>query len=575
MTDTHDAKLDAARADLAADGPAAPSAWQRLAPIDLRGDRGLAAIEAALDEPATAALLADLEARGAYPGPILERLRALGLADLFTTERATVWHLESLNALTARRDGSLAITIGVNALALLPAYIAATPDQLARIYARFRAGAAAAMLLTELPHGSNLLRNAARASREGTAFRLTGEKDIINGAARHDLLFTFARTREAGAEAGGRGDFTLLLVERDATVESLARWRTLPAHGADIGGVRFRETLVPEANAIGGEGEGFALVQKTLSISRGGISALASGAASRARDLAFRYAARRDIYGGPIAALGAIREHLLRIEALDLAAAALALKAAAVVNALGLGAAHYTAAAKLASCALAEEAVGEGRRVLGSRALLEDLPYARLVRDVLLYGLFDGTSHLMLDQLQWRLAQQSMAEAGGDPVPELARIYAAPPRPLVEVLRARAKTWLPPLEPHAAAFGGPAVLRLARALLGAVRALRARKRWDDDQALRFEAADIFGHFEAVLALAELAAPEGRAALGVAAADVDEHAARFAIGFLGARLAARARGLALVAGADADAGEAAFIEMRETARPPLAARLFGG
>src|SRR5438067_1180516 len=79
-----------------------------------------------------------------------------------------------------------------------------------------------------------------------------------------------------------RREFTHCLVERDATVEPLARGRTLPARGADIGGVRFRGTLVPEANAIGGEGEGFPLVQKALSVSRGGIASLASGAASRA-----------------------------------------------------------------------------------------------------------------------------------------------------------------------------------------------------------------------------------------------------------------------------------------------------
>src|SRR6185503_2257377 len=109
-------------------------------------------------------------------------------------------------------------------------------------------------------------------------------------------------------------------------------------------------------------------------------------------------------------------------------------------NALGLGAAHYTAVAKLACCRLAEEAVDEGRRVLGARALLAAHPYSQLVRDILLYGIFDGTSHLMLEQIQWRLAQESARpERDADTLSMLREIYGAPPAPLPAILRQRAR----------------------------------------------------------------------------------------------------------------------------------------
>src|SRR5438105_456136 len=92
-------RLQAALRDFAGGAPPGPSAWQRLLPAPLE-DPALAAIEAALDEPALAAELARLEAEESYPASVLERLRALGLADFFAGPRATFWHASALNSLT-------------------------------------------------------------------------------------------------------------------------------------------------------------------------------------------------------------------------------------------------------------------------------------------------------------------------------------------------------------------------------------------------------------------------------------------------------------------------------------------
>ncbi|MBI3268962.1 MAG: acyl-CoA dehydrogenase family protein [Planctomycetes bacterium] len=577
--------------------PTAPIAWEALCPIPLFTDEVLAGLREVLDEPAVEEALARLDAAEEYPRVVLDRLRARGLGSVLAEDesgepdrsRVTVYHICAMNALAARRDGTLAITLGVNSLALLPVYLAGSPEQLRRVFGRVREGAYAALLLTELDHGSNLLRNQASAGRGTLAadetfvpapdraapfthYRLAGEKHLINGGTRHDLLVSFLRTQSHPPEQAlaARNDFTLFLVERDATIGALPRWRTLPTRGADISGVRFRGTVVPASCVIGAEGEGFGLVQKTLIVSRGGIGALASGAASRAWELALAHARTRDIYGGPILKLGAIADHLARLRALDLLAAALSVKAVAMVNAHGLGAAHFTAAAKLACCALAEEAVAEGRHVLAGRALLEDLPYARLVRDVSLYGVFDGTSHLMLDQLQWRLAQLAAGHAtpSADPAADAAAAYARSPARLVEVLRRPTTTLLtnPAAAARSLAARGRSTLPLepledlTRRLLEVVRALRSQKKWDPDQGLRFDAGGVLAGLEALLALAELADPGGRAALGLPAASVGpEHGAsvRFAYGWYGARLVRRVRELALRAGL---AGGAPFDDL---------------
>lgn len=544
-----------------------PIAWRRLAP-EAPGGGPLADIDAYLSRPETLAALDEAESGGGYPRGVLADLRALSLAELFVPDRANSPELGALNAITARRSGSLAITLGVNALALLPVYLAGTDEQCLRVADRLRAGAAAALLLTELEHGSNLLGNEAAARPDGACFVLSGEKHLINGGTEHELLVALMRTGArgpSGPRVAALRDFTLFLVERDSTVAALPRWRTLPARAADISGVRFAGTRVPAEAVIGAVGDGFAVVQKTLMVSHGGIAALASGAVSGALEVALGYAHTREMYGAPIVSMDAIAEHLVRMVVLDTVVAAMAVKAAYASSAFGPGGGYLGAAAKYACCRLAEEAVGEGRHVLGARALLESLPYARFVRDVLLYGVFDGTSHVMLDDLSGhalRFAAAAKTRSGPDPARDM---YVAVPRP-IRVARKPWRPYAPALAPRcrelAAASGDGAVSALAdlaAALESVVRDARAAGRWTADQAFRFESAAVLAELEALLAVCELAAPACRATLGLPGpASADAAAAAVAVDWLGGRLAHRigdlARSVGSAAAEDAVAAE---------------------
>lgn len=520
-------------------------AWIRLCPVDVMRDPTLAALAELLAAPSSVAALRAGQEAGEYPAGLVAAAHRLGLGRLLTDE-ADVFRLCALNALTASVDGTLAITLGVNALALLPVHLGAAPELRRRVFDRVERGACSSMLLTELDHGSNLLRNQARATADGDDFRLTGEKHLINGATRHDLLISLMRT--ASSEGLAFGDFTLFVVERDDTVEALPRWSTLPMRGADIAGVRFHGTRVPRSAVIGKVGDGFSLVQQTLSLSRGGISGLASGCASGSLALARQYARARDVYGAPIADLDAIADHLVRHAELDLAAACMAIKATVAANTLGIGAAVYTAAAKLACCALAEEAVDQGRRVVSSRALLTDQPYERFVRDVLLFGVFDGTSHLMLQDLGLRLPQLAKRRADDPPpLPQVAAFYAAAPRPLSVLAEQRAPVRHLDLAAYVRALDalpGAASLApqvaLTDALLGLVRDLRGHRAWSD-QGVRFALAEALAWLECSLALVELCDPERRAALGAPACAEGQDLSAIlpgALAGLGLRLRAR-------------------------------------
>ena len=484
-----------------APAPIERSLFERLAPTAFWADAPLPAIAHALAEPAVQAELADCEATGAYPERAVDRLQRAGLAELFAGARATVPHGCALSALLARHSGSLAVAIGVSYLGLAPIYAAADDALLAELLDRVRAGAFVSLAMSELASGSNLAGIATYACDD----RLWGTKDLINGGTRHELLVVLASTG-------------LYVVPRGPEVTALGRWRTLAVRGADIGSVRFDGA---PGRRLGRDG--FTTIQQTLVLTRGGIGSFAAGTASGATEMAHAYAQRRTIAQRPIAEHGAIAEHLQRMRALELVANCVAVKACCALNAAGSGAVVASAVAKLAGCDAAERAVTEGRHVLGARALLEAGPYERFVRDVLVFGAFDGTRHVVLEQLAWRLAQL----ATNGPTGSLAGCYTHAPRPLREVCRARARAVIP--QPD---------LPLTAELLAAVRAARASGAWDRDQALRFALAGIYADLEAVIAVCELADDDRRTAAGLPPAGVPD--VRLAVDWLTARCATALR-----------------------------------
>lgn len=544
------------------------AAWLRLQPAPIHEEPLLAALAKWLGAEETREALRACDRQRAYPERLVAQARDLGLVDLLMDggvapgrrSSVTVPHLSAVNFMAARCGGSLAITIGVNFLALLPVNLSGTDQQRAQVRRQLDSGALSSMLLTEQRHGSNLLGNEAFAERgivdpegafvahAGTDFshyRLAGHKDTINGGSRHGVLVSLLRTRKREERVEGplaaRGDFSLFVVPRDRTVVATHRWHTLPAKAADISSLAFAGTVVPRAALLESEGDGFPLVQKTLAFSRGGISALACGASSWAVEHATAYARQRSLAAGAgdarpagIVALGAIAHHLVKAAALDLIAATTSLRSIAMMNAFGVVGAPSTAVSKLLSCELAELAVTECRKVLGGRALLVDDPFETVIRDVLLYGVFDGTSHVMLEQIQSRLATMAgpgpSLDDGEAPrtLDALGAMYRTAPRAIRELGRTDPSASPPGLWARVVALESvdpkdhvAALPALVEALLLLVRHARTSGAWAVDHALRFELASTFAGVEGLVALTELADPKRRGRLGLETSVVDD------------------------------------------------------
>jgi hypothetical protein len=325
---------------------------------------------------------------------------------------------------------------------------------------------------------------------------------------------------------------------------------------ADISGVELKGHVVPAAARIGQEGEGISLIQRALILSRSGIASFAAGVVMHARELACAYARERVLYGASILTLDPIAEHLLRMEALELAVITLTLKGAAMINARGQGAAFYTALSKFAACQLAEDAVTEGRRVFGAHGLVSSSPYERVIRDVIVFSVFDGTRHLMLDQIHRWLAAIAARSASSPahPLEILRATYHAPPISLTVMARKRGRVLVLPIVEvaHAlAAIPGETrldlLVRLAESLISTTRQAIDTGRWES-RALRFDLSEVLAFIETLSSLVELFDPDRRQTVAPPllppVSDRDRDLYRYAFGFIGASAASRLREVAL-------------------------------
>lgn len=250
-------------------------------------------LEARLGDPRDAAHIIsferslELDEREDYPTEAHARLDAVGVSLHYVPisdggRLSQFGELAALFRTVARRDLTLAIAHHITFAGALHVWIAGTAAQRQRIAAHVLSGGAMAIAYHEEAHGSDLLATETAAVAEGSAYRLSGTKWLVNNATRAQVHTTFART---SANGGPRG-FSLFIVDRkelpDGAVSPSARLRTHGARGADFSGVRLSNVRLPADAMIGGLGEGLELTLRSFQITRTLIPGLSLGAADTA-----------------------------------------------------------------------------------------------------------------------------------------------------------------------------------------------------------------------------------------------------------------------------------------------------
>lgn len=259
-----------------------------------------------------------------------------------------------------------------------------------------------AMFLTEKAGGSDVGATETRAVRDGSAWRLHGEKWFCSNVDAEAIL---ALARPEGAAAGTRG-LGLFLVLRDLPdgrrnglrierIKDKLGVRSMPT-----GEVTLDGTI---AWVVGGLDQGFKQMAEMLNLSRLYNSVAAAAVLRRAVNEAAHFSAGRRAFGRAIA------DHPLQAETLaelELFARASTLFVFDLVAALDRGDAGDAAAvrktrvltplAKYWTAKLAIKGVSEALECLGGCGYIEDWPLPRLLRDAQVLPVWEGTTNILV-----------------------------------------------------------------------------------------------------------------------------------------------------------------------------------
>ena len=248
-----------------------------------------------------------------------------------------------------------------------------------------------AYCLTEPGAGSDAAALKTSAKRSGSHYVLNGTKQFISGAGAADFYFVFARTGDEGAN--GVSAFAVMKDTPGLSFGALEKkmgWNAQPTRQ-----VIFDNCKVPAANRIGEEGRGFRFAMSGLDGGRINIGACSLGAAWAALDKARQYALERKAFGRAIADFQALQFKLADM-ATELEAARLMIyRAADAIDRADPQASMYSAMAKRLATDLGFKIVNDALQVHGGYGYLKDYGLEKLVRDLRVHQILEGTNEIM------------------------------------------------------------------------------------------------------------------------------------------------------------------------------------
>ena len=249
----------------------------------------------------------------------------------------------------------------------------------------------ASYCLTEPGSGSDAAALSTRARRDNAGYVLDGTKQFISGAGISDLYLTMARTGGEGA-AG----VSALLIPKDTpglsfgANEKKMGWNAQPTRQ-----VIFEAARVPADALLGEEGSGFKYAMAGLDGGRLNIAACSLGGAQRALDIALDYVRERRAFGRPLAEFQATQFRLADMATELEVARSFLHRAAARLDARTADATQFCAMAKRFVTDTGSRVADEALQLLGGYGYLADYGIEKIVRDLRVHRILEGTNEIM------------------------------------------------------------------------------------------------------------------------------------------------------------------------------------
>ena len=331
-----------------------------------------------------------------FPEEIVERAAKLGLLNVSIPESAGGLGLSMLDEVIIGEElawGCMGIysILMASELGITPILLAAGEEQQGRFLRPLvESGGLAAFALSEPDNGSDAAAMKTRATFDGDDVILNGTKMWITNGGIADLTVVFATF---APEERHRGVLAVV-VEKDAPGLSYAKIHgKLGQRAAHTAELVFDGVRVPRGNILGEPGDGFRIAMKTLDRTRIPVAAGSVGVARRALEEAAGYATERKAFGKPIAGFQAIQFKLANMK-IGLETARWQTYYAAWLVDKGMPHTEASAIAKCYASDVAFEAANEAVHVHGGYGYVDEYPVAKLMRDVKLNQIYEGTNEI-------------------------------------------------------------------------------------------------------------------------------------------------------------------------------------
>jgi len=249
----------------------------------------------------------------------------------------------------------------------------------------------ASYCLTEPSSGSDAAALKATAKRDGDHFIVNGSKQFISGGGENEVYVTMVRTGDTGAKG-----ISCLVIEKDMPGVSFgAQERKLGWHSQPTAALILEDVRVPVSNMVGSEGQGFSIAMAGLDGGRLNIGACSLGGAQRCIDEAVAYTKDRHQFGKAIAEFQNT-QFMLADMAADLEAARALLYLAAVKVTEGApDKTRFAAMAKMIATENGSSIVDRALQLHGGYGYLMDYPIERILRDLRVHSILEGTNQVM------------------------------------------------------------------------------------------------------------------------------------------------------------------------------------
>ena len=244
--------------------------------------------------------------------------------------------------------------------------------------------------LTEANTGSDAMRMAATAVKDGKYWVINGTKNWITHGLSGDVSIVLIRTGELLDSNG----ITSFIIEKGTPGFSAVKIKDkLGVRASETAELIFENVRIPEENVIGEVGMGFKQAMQILDGGRISIASLSCGIARGAYEASVKYAKEREQFGQPIAHFQAIAfklaDMLTQIEAAEL----LTFQAAYLKD-NNQPLTKQGAYAKYYASEVAVKCGNEAVQIMGGYGYTKEYPAEKFLRDAKLMTIGEGTSEI-------------------------------------------------------------------------------------------------------------------------------------------------------------------------------------